>query len=89
MKRFSILLLVLVVAGCAWSAPQWHWQHPDNHYAQQHREQDIYECEEYASQLATNGPPDDYALGRNYGGWGNFTFELCMESRGWQLVYGP
>jgi len=89
MKRFLVILLFLLATGCAKTPELWHWESQDDGPSEQRRSEDIYECERYARQVDMDGPLDDYSRGRNYGGWGNFSFERCMESRGWRLVYGP
>lgn len=89
MKCPMVVLLLLIVAGCALQPGRWRWQHPDVHYAEEYRWRDISECEDYAIRVESNGPPFAVTQARDYGGWGNFDFEVCMERRGWHLEFLP
>jgi len=89
MKYPMVVLLLLLVAGCAWQPGHWRWLHPDAHYAAQYRWRDISECEDYALRVAPNGPPFAVTQARDYGGWGNWDFEFCMEGLGWSLEFLP
>lgn len=89
MTRISCLYMLLFLTACTIQPGLWTWQHRDARYAERHRAQDIFECEEYAQQTAVNGPPYEVVSAREYGGWGNLDFEFCMRERGWELKFVP
>lgn len=88
MKWVFVLAVLLVSTACAVKSESWHWEHPDPKYAGQYLWRDINKCEDLASRLEDRGPFEVSGNARDYGGWGDFRFELCMESRGWEMAYG-
>lgn len=56
MARIFFLSILLLLTACTIQPGLWTWLHSDARYAERHRAQDIYECEEYAQQTAVNGP---------------------------------
>lgn len=78
--------LALLLIACTPQPGLWVWRHPDPQYAREHKARDIAECEQYALDNRMDGP-FTFENTRDYGGWGNFSFEFCMQERGWQQAY--
>lgn len=89
MARILFLSSLLFLIACTIQPGLWTWRHADATYAERHLARDIYECEEYAQQAAANGPRYRVVNARDYGGWGNFDFEFCMQERNWRLEFVP
>lgn len=82
----ALMSLLLCASACTPHAGLWVWRHPDADYARQMRARDVAECEQYALDVWMDGPFDT-ATARDYGGWGSFDFDFCMQERGWHLEY--
>ncbi len=78
--------LLLCLSACTPQPGLWVWRHPDPGYARENKGRDIAACEQYALVHRMDGPFSfDHA--RDYGGWGDFSFEFCMEERGWRQTF--
>ncbi len=82
----AVVLAAVILGGCGHALTAWVWDHPDPEYAQLYRDRDIFECEWYARDVAMDGPLHEFSNAREFGGWGNFDFEFCMNEKGWRLV---
>ncbi len=89
MKWTVILAVLLLSAACAMEPGSWRWLHPDPQYAAKNLWRDIDDCEDFANRVEDRGPFGLSSNARDYGGWGDFQFELCMERRGWKMTYVP
>lgn len=85
--RAFLAATILWLTACTLQPGLWEWQHPDAGYAERYRERDIDECEEYALDADMDGKRHPLRQARDYGGWGDFPFEFCMQQRGWQLEF--
>ena len=89
MKWIVVLAVLLVSVACSMEHGSWRWLHPDPQYAAHNLWRDIDDCEDFAARVEDRGPFDFSSNARDYGGWGDFQFELCMERRGWKMTYVP
>lgn len=84
--RLAAIWVAINLSGCAHGLTSWVWDHPDPDYALCCKDQDIFRCEGYAKEVAMGGPLHENSNARDFGGWGNFDFEFCMNEKGWRLV---
>ena len=89
MKWILVLAVLLGSAACAMEYGSWRWRHPDPQYAAKNLWHDIDDCEDFAARVEDRGPFGFASNARDYGGWGDFQFELCMERLGWKMTYVP
>lgn len=82
-----INICALLLSACSAPSGTWKWRHPDAGYEEKYRARDIHECEQYALEADMNGKRQLLRPARDYGGWGNFSFEFCMQERGWSLEF--
>jgi len=90
MKGLLAVLALLVLVGCS-TMPHgsYVWRHPDGTYDKNQLWKDIDECEEYRKTIEDKSPYSQMAAARDFGGWGNMNFDLCMNQRNWYLKYEP
>ena len=79
--------LLLLAAACAHERLA--WRYPDGSYDPERLAEDIDDCEEYTAIAEDDGSFVALGGAREWGGWGNFTFERCMNDRGWVLTSVP
>jgi hypothetical protein len=89
MKGLLALLALVLLVSCASHYGRWVWRHPDGSYNSKQLWDDIYQCEEYRKTVEDKGPSNLFSDARDYGGWGDFQFEFCMNQRNWFLKYEP
>lgn len=85
--RKALVVTILLFTACTPRPGLWTWHHPDPAYAEKYRARDVEECEEYALDAEMDGRRHLLRPARDYGGWGDFSFEFCMEERGWKLEF--
>ena len=78
--------LLLLAAACAHERLD--WRYPDGSYDRKRLAEDIYDCEEHTA-IADDDGFVAFGGARAWGGWGSFTFERCMNDRGWVLTSVP
>jgi hypothetical protein len=88
LSALSISCGLIVSSGCVHPTSTWEWRHPDQQYAQKYKARDIEQCEQYAGIENMDGP-GEFHTARDYGGWGDFPFEFCMQQRGWDMELVP
>lgn len=89
MARIIALFSLLFLTGCDLQPGRWTWRHDDATYAERNRARDIDECEDYAVVAKQDGKIHELRNAREYGGWGSFEFEVCMNQRGWRMEFSP
>ena len=87
MARIIALFCLLFLTGCDLQPGRWTWRHDDATYAERNRARDIDECEDYAVVVKQDGKIREFRNAREYGGWGSFEFEFCMNQRGWRMEF--
>ncbi len=87
LKGLLISCVLAMIYGCSHPKGTWVWRHSDPH-SQIYKSRDIAQCEQYAG-IENMGAPGEIHTARDYGGWGDFSFEFCMQERGWDLQFIP
>ena len=87
-RLLSSVVGLMLLSGCAAPSGHWTWV-PAQESGAEDLSQAISDCEEYARDVDHNGNLEGFRNARPYGGWGNFSFETCMNRRGWELQYLP
>lgn len=85
MRPLAALVALYLLAPSACVHERLVWRFPDGSYDPERLAEDIYACEEYTA-IADDHDFVTSRGARAYGGWGNFTFEYCMNKKGWALT---
>jgi hypothetical protein len=83
----SAAVLVALASACASLQGRLDWRRADGSYDPVQLRDDVYECEYYTA--ANDGRGGRFFSGENaraWGGWGNRTFEWCMQRKAWVLT---
>lgn len=85
--RSALSVAIFFLVACSTQPGLWQWQHRDTGYAEKYRARDIYQCERYSLENGMDDDLHELKMTREYGGWGDFDFEFCMQERGWHLEF--
>jgi hypothetical protein len=83
----ALLVALMALGGCGHDRLD--WRYPDGSYDPKHLDRDVWECEEFTAITDEKSLFVTAPGARQWGGWGNFTFERCMGERGWVLTRVP
>jgi hypothetical protein len=88
MTPLAAVVAVFLLGASACAHERLVWRFPDGSYDSRQLAEDVDACEAYT--VVADDEEFVNAVGaREYGGWGNFTFEYCMNKRGWTLTSVP